>query len=271
MEQQKINFFSIIPFSFVPPKYNKLIKESAGKIFGAILICFIILGVITGIRVNNTLNEATDEIRANCPNFRIVGGEFEIDQPYSFDADSVFVNIDDSIEEVTQDDIQALIGKGTYQSIIIIGKYGFGMYSNGQIQVHEYSEFNNINNISKDILVDRVMPLIKTIAVLAVILFAFIQVGLYYFVALIMQLFTMLLAKIFGKELNDAERFRMTVLAKLPIHILVYVINNFTHINWVINMCLQIVYIAVVVYFYKKESAELVEDTTQYIEENNQY
>ena len=247
-----------------------MIKESAGKIFGAILLCFIILGVITGIIVNNSLNDFTNEIRENCPNFRIIGGEFEIEQPYSLDADTVYIEIDDSIDEVTREDIQALIGKGTYQSILVMGKYSFGMYSNGQIQSYKYSAFDDLD-ISKDTLVDKVMPMIKTIVVLAVILFAFVQVGLYYFVALIMQLFTMMFAKIFNKELNDVERFRMTVLAKLPVHILIYVINNFTHIGWVINMCLQIVYIAAVVYFYKKEGAEPVEDATPYIEENSQY
>ena len=39
-----MNFFAIPVFSFVPPKYRDLVKESGGKIFGALLICFLIMG-----------------------------------------------------------------------------------------------------------------------------------------------------------------------------------------------------------------------------------
>ena len=54
----------------------------------------------------------------------------------------------------------------------------------------------------------------------------------------------------------------MAVLAKLPVHVLIFFINLVGfHINMWANLALQVGYIAVVVYFYdhKKEDEPIVE------------
>lgn len=273
MEEKKMNFFAIPAFTFVPPKFKEIIKESAGKIFASLLVCFLIMGIIYGVKVGGALDEATDELRDNCPEFELMGGEFEIEQPFSFDEDNVYVEIDDSIEEVTEDDVKQIVLNGNYQSVIIIGKYSFGMYNNGQIQSFKYTDFNDFT-ISKDKLCDEFMPLVKTIAVIAVILWSFVSIGFFYFVALIMQLFTMMFASIFGKELDGVQRYRMTVLAKFPVHVVVFLIGLVSPISvgfWV-NFILQVAYIAITVFFYKNDSDEVVQaEPVEYIEDNSQF
>ena len=190
MEENKINFFAIPVFSFVPPKYSKLIKESGGKIFGALLIGFLILSVITGIRVGKGMDEVNDTIRESCPEFTLIDGEFEIEQPFSFNEDNMFVKIDDSIEKVSEADIKEIWNSGSYQQIIVLGRYGFGMMNNGQVQAFEYKDLGDFT-ISKDKLCDEFVPAIKSVVVIVVIACAIILIGLYYFVALIVQLFTM--------------------------------------------------------------------------------
>ncbi len=268
MEENKINFFAIPAFSFVPPKYNKLIKESAGKIFGALLICFLIMALITAVKVNLTLTDVGDEIRANCPDFSLVGGEFEIEQSYSIDEDGVYIVIDDSLEDVTEDDIREVVSGGNYQSAIILGKYSFAMYSNGQFQARDYSEFDGLT-FSKDSLLDKFIPLIKNVVFIAILLGAFFSIGLYYFVALIVQLFTMMFEKIFGVQFDGVERYRTTVLAKFPVHVLVFVLGLFNvNIGMWINLVLQIAFIAVVMFMFKKANesdVQMIEDNT-YVE-----
>ena len=275
MEEKKMNFFAIPVFSFVPPKYKQIIKESAGKIFGALLICFLIMACINAVKVNVAMNDVTDEIRDNCPEFELMGGEFEIEKPFSFDEDNVYVNIDDSIENVTDDDVKEIVLDGNYQSVIIIGKYSFGMYNNGQIQAFKYSDLNNFT-ISKDKLCDEFLPMIKNIAILCVILWAFVSIGVFYFVALIMQLFTMMFASIFGKQLDGVQRYRMTVIAKFPIHVIVFVIGLITPslIGFWANFILQAVFIALAVFMYDNDDdvievpVEAIEDKT---EDNSQF
>jgi len=270
MEEKKMNFFAIPVFSFVPPKYKDIIKESAGKIFGALLICFLIMACIYAVKVNVAMNDVTDEIRDNCPEFELMGGEFEIEKPFSFDEDNVYVNIDDSIENVTDDDIKDIVLNGNYQSVIIIGKYSFGMYNNGQIQAFKYTDLNNVT-ISKDKLCDEFLPMIKNMVILGVILWAFVSIGLFYFVALIMQLFTMMFASIFGKQLDGVQRYRMTVLAKFPIHVIVFIIGLIkpSLIGFWANFILQAVFIALAVFMYDNDD-EVVETPAETIEDNSQ-
>ena len=275
MEEKKMNFFAIPAFTFVPPKYKEIIKESAGKIFAALLICFLIMACINAVKVNSAMNEVTDELRDNCPEFELMGGEFEIEKPFSFDEDNVYVEIDDSIENVTEDDVKEIVLNGNYQSVIIIGKYSFGMYNNGQIQSFKYTDFDNFT-ISKDKLCDEFMPMIKNIAVFVVILWAFVSIGVFYFVALIMQLFTMMFASIFGKELDGVQRYRMTILAKFPIHVIVFVIGLIkpSLIGFWANLVLQVVFIALAVFMYDNDDdvvevpVEAIEDKT---EDNSQF
>ena len=272
MEEKKMNFFAIPAFSFVPPKYKEIIKESAGKIFAALLVCFLIMACINAFKASVALNEVNDEIRKNCPEFELMGGEFEIEKPFAFDEDNVYVEIDDSIENVSADDVKEIVLNGNYQSVIIIGKYSFGMYNNGQVQSFKYTDFDNFT-ISKDKLCDEFMPMIKNIAVICVILWAFVSIGVYYFVALIMQLFTLMFASIFGKQLDGVQRYRMTILAKFPIHVIVFIIGLIkpSLIGFWANFILQAVFIALAVFMYDNDDEVVEAAPVESIEDNSQF
>ena len=69
-----MNLFAIPAFTFVPVNYRELVEENGGKVFGALLICFIILGLITGIRGSAVMSEVTDSVKAECPDFELKNG-----------------------------------------------------------------------------------------------------------------------------------------------------------------------------------------------------
>ncbi len=262
MEEKKLNLFEIPAFSFIPPKYKETVKERAGKIFGAILICFIILAAINAIRTGVVMKEAANEIVKNCPEFSLKGGHFEIAKPFSFDDGKQLLLIDDSYETVSEEDLKYLLYEENYNTVLIVCRNAFGICSNGRIRVYNYSDFGDFT-FSKDSLTNKIMPTITTIAVIGILCFSIVQVGFFYLMACIMQLFVMMFASIFKRDIPAEYRFKMTVLAKLPVHVFVFLIGLFSiHINMWINLLLQILYIGLVVYFYDKDK-EIAEETTE--------
>lgn len=253
MEEKTTNFFAIPVFSFVPTKYKELVKNSAGKIFGAIFVTFLILGLIVAFKVNSTINQVVDVIEESCPNFELSNGEFSIDQPFNFDQDGTYLVIDDSITNITEDSIKDLIVENLYSQIIILGKDSFGMYNNGQIQCYNLSDINL--SFSKTSLIDQFIPTMKPIVLGCVVIFYLIYVGFYYLAAWIMSLITNLICKIMKKDIDEKERFRITVLAKLPVFIISVILGLFTPLSigiW-LGALLVIIYVVVIVKLYSDE------------------
>ena len=155
----------------------------------------------------------------------MIDGEFEIEKPFAFDNDGVYIEIDDSIEKVDESTIRNINSDYSYQQVMVIGKYDVAMLNNGQIQAFSYKDMGNFT-ISKDKLVTEIMPSVKSISVIVIMAWSIVSLGLFYLVACIMQLFTMMFGKIFNKEFDSDQRYRITVLAKFPVHVVIFIINQ---------------------------------------------
>ncbi len=270
MNETKTNFFCIPVFSFIPKKYNELVKNSAGKIFGAIFVLFIVLGIITAVKFNFSINSFAKEIAQECPEFNLSNGEFSIQQKYEINEDGLYMVIDDSITNVDEDYIKELVIENFGSQILVIGKDSFGMYNNGQVQALKYSDLGNLS-FSKDTIINEVIPTFKPIIFAGIIVVYMFAVGFYYLAALIMSLFTKLLCYIFKKDIDSKERFRMTVLTKLPIYLITFVIEliGLFSVSLLVSILLVIAYTAVVVKFYEVEDNN--NSTYTYIEDNNNF
>ncbi len=255
MEEKNISFYEVPVFSFVPPKYTKLSKVTGGKIFGSFLIVFLILSLVTCLKFSKGFDEVTESLKNECPEFTLIDGEFEIEKPFAFDNDGVYIEIDDSIEKVDENTIRNINSDYSYQQVMVIGKYDVAMLNNGQIQAFSYKDMGNFT-ISKDKLVREIMPSLKSFAIIAIMAWSIVSLGLFYLVACIMQLFTMMFGKIFNKEFDSDQRYRITVLAKFPVHVVIFIINQFLHVNFWINLVLQIAFIAICVFFYENENSQ---------------
>jgi len=267
MEEKKTNFFCIPVFSFVPAKYKELVKNSAGKIFGVILVMFLLFGIISGINVALGVGEFADVVAESCPDFELSNGSFSIEAPFEMEQDGMYILIDDRISNVTEDDIKDLIRENFYSQIIVLGSDSFGMYNNGQIQAFDLDQVSDFS-ISKTSLINEIIPAFKPLIFGAVVLFYLIYVGFYYLAALIMSLFTMIICKIFKKDIESKERFRMTVLAKLPVFIVTFVIELVSplSINIWIGALLVIAFTVAIVAMWKDD------ENQQYISsEDNEF
>ncbi len=247
-----MNLFAIPVFSFVPGKYRKLVKESGGKIFGALLICFILLGLVTSIPAVFAFRDVMGTVREECPYFALKNGELRIEKPLLIDQDGAYMQIDDSIESVTAYDIDFFSRMG-YEAVIVLGRSEGGVYQNGTIRVFDYKDLGDLSFDKNDVF-NTFLPLLYGILIAVLIIAPFASIGVYYLGALILQLLTGALSKWFFKyDLTKTERFRITVLGKFPPYVLVYVLKYFgVYVTFLPKLLIELAFISLVLYFFSK-------------------
>ncbi len=257
-----MNFISIPVFSFIPPKYRDLVRESGGKIFGGLLVFFILMGVISGVVWASRVGKLADIVSSECPDFALNNGSFSIEKPFHFDQDGVYLDIDSAIQNVSEDDVRAIREKGSYQSVMILGGNGLAMYSDGRFQEISFDQIKDFS-ISKSDLMNKLFPIVKIGLVILFFVGAFVSIGIYYLVAVILQYLTSFIANsFFHVELPEKERFNLTVLGKFPPHVLVYIFGLIGFpVGFFINLVLQVGFITLCIYFYKstQENTEIVD------------
>ena len=254
---KRVNFFLIPFFSFVPTKYRQLVIEKGGKVFGALLIWFVILNIITGIIAASGIDKVADELRAELPDFELANGRMTIETPMLEDKDGTYIEIDDSLSGITASNIDEIYKSGYYKQILIAGSDSAGIYSDGRVQVLKYSDLNGFE-MSREKLCNKWIPMLKPLIIIFMIIGAFFSIGVYYLAALIIQFPAGFLGGLITKrEFGSVERFRITVLAKFPVFVLIYIIKKFSlKVNLLVNIILQLIFILLVMYFYDKMLAE---------------
>lgn len=257
MDEKGINIFAIPVFTFIPPKYRQLVLESGGKIFAALLIWFIVLNLITGIVASNAINEIKDALEQEMPDFELSDGKLTIAEPFGYDEDDVYMEANEELDGITAAKLEEKANSGKYTSVMLFGRDSAGMYSEGQTRVIKYSELPEFT-ISKSILCDRWLPMLKPVIVVFFIFAAFVSIGIYYLAAVILQLPASFMAKqFFNFELDNTERLRLTVLAKFPVFVVVFVVEKLgLPVNFWVNLILQLAMIALVLNFYTKDEPE---------------
>ncbi len=268
-----MNFFAIPVFSFVPPKYKKLVDEKSGKVFGALLLCFILLALITAFRAVSGMGALKNAVIKECPDFDLSNGEFTIDKDYKYDNDGVYCLISDEIDTVSAADVEKVAKSGkNYDSIVIIGKKGAGSYNNREYQTIDFDDIKAFS-LSKDKVVNTYLPALNIIIVAGCIIGAFFSIAIYYLMSLILQFITGAFSKgFFKRELNEKERFRITVLGKFPPYVLVWIINLFLpNPVFLVRLLIQLGFITLCLYFYTKSDGMQAYAGAQYPNQGQPY
>lgn len=280
MENKKVNFFAIPVFSFVPTKYNKLVKEKGGKIFGALLIAFIVMAIINCITFSISFKDVTNVIAQQCPDFELSNGELRCDQVVDIDEEGVFIRIDDSVPGVSLNEFQELVAsKRNVGSAIYAGSESLCMYStsNGFQQI-KYADFDASLSatgktlaFSKDTLIDAWLPLAKSFIYVALFIGAFVAIGMHYFWSLILRLVTYVTCSASNKNLESNEQYRLTVLAKFAVYVCLWIVGQFVAIpsSFLVSAVLSAIFIIIVTVLYKEDMPVMeYSEEVQGIEDN---
>ena len=180
--QNQMNVFKLIGFTFVPPKFKKLVEASKGKIFLAIMLVFLAWGLLNAVSFCFTLDEIREVFEAECPDFSLTNHIFEIEKPYVNAYDDVYIAIDDSIMTITNENFKSFVQSHDYAQILMVGKYDIAAYSEGRMNVLSYKDFGNFT-LTKDICVDFYFPLGRVIVFVGILLWSFISIGIFYYIS----------------------------------------------------------------------------------------
>lgn len=284
MENKKINFFAIPVFSFVPTKYKELIKEKGGKIFGALLIAFLIFAVVDVIVMHNGFGEVEKTISDNCPDFYLTGGTLYCDEVVDIDEDGVLIRIDCSTKGPSLDEFKSIVDSKKAQSAIYCGSESASLYStsNGFQQI-TYADLDKSFqatgstgglNFSKESLIKTILPIIEGIASVVIIIGAFFVIVFHYLLCLILKLITKLVCSIAKKNIEPAEMYRLTVLARFAVYTLIWLVGQFVYVpsSFILGLVITIVYIIVIVSLYKEDDIQnLIENNDTIVNEEVSY
>lgn len=257
MDENRINIFTIPIFTFIPNKYRELVKQSGGRIFVSLLIWFIILNLITGIVASSAISDITDILRTELPDFELSGGKLTVPEPFVYDEEDVYLEVNEELDDITAAKLEEMAKTDNNTSIMLFGSDTAGMYSEGQTRIMKYSDMPDLH-VSKTIVCDKWLPILKPAIVIFFLFGAFVSIGVYYLAAVILQLPASFMAKqFFNFELNNTERLRLTVLAKFPVFVVVYIVEKFgLSVNFWVNIVLQLAVIAVILNFYRNEEPQ---------------
>ena len=253
MEGSKTNIFLIPPFSFIPAKYRKLLFESGGKVFASLLIYFILLNIITGIIASTSISGLGEEVKNALPDFELSNGKLSVEEPMEYDKDGSYVAVDDSITDITYSMIEDIVNSGDYKTVMVAGRDAIGIFSDEKIQLFEYSQIPNFE-LSRSTLCDKWIPMLKPVIIIFFVFAAFFEIGIYYLAAVILQIPAGLIASSFtGRKFGETERFRVSVLAKFPVYVIVFILKKIgLPVGFLINIVLQLAGIVIYMFFYNK-------------------
>lgn len=271
MENKKVNFFAIPVFSFVPTKYKELIKEKGGKIFGALLIAFLIIAIVNAVMLHSGFNEVKEMVDKNCPDFALVNGELMCDDVVEVDEDGVYFKIDCTTSGISMDEFKAIVEAKNVQSAFYCGAESAVMYSTSNgYQEFTYADleknFQTSISFSKDSLINNLLPIIESICVVVIIVGTIVVIGLHYLLCLILQLITGLVCSVAKKDIDSAPKFRLTVLARFAVYVVLWLIGLFVTIpgKFVVGLLLTVIYIIVIVALYKDDNIDNTEEVSYY-------
>lgn len=264
METKSVNFFSIPVLSFNPKSYKQLVKEKAGKIFAALLLCFIVGSIISAVVTVKEFTSAMTLVKNELPYFCLSDGELSCEQKIELDEEGYYLLLDDSVSDYSISDLQKFMSsrQGYTEMAMVIGSDGITVYnrSNGFNQI-TYSQLEqafspNGNQhlfIDKDILIDKFVPLVNSFIYIFTIIGAIFVIGAHYLVCLLLQFVVNIAETIFDITVDKVERYRLTVLAKFAVAVLLWAVGLFVAVphSFMISILLSAAYIFVIVYFLK--------------------
>ncbi len=257
MKLNKTNIFIIPVLSFVPTYYKKIVRESGGRIFAALLIWILLFNLMGSVSAIKAVNELIRIVEKECPEFDVSDGKLTMSEAFRYDEGGVYYEMDDSLEGVSAAKLENITGNGKYTSALMAGRNAVAIYSDGRMQVVKYSEIADFS-LSKRSLCDKWLPMLRPLMLIFYLFVGIWSIGIYYLATLILQFAADLIALNFYQTvLTFPVRFKITLLAKFPVYVFLFFVKKLgITIRLLPNILLQIITIALILFFYcnKKRS-----------------
>ncbi|MCM1386993.1 MAG: DUF1189 domain-containing protein [Bacillus sp. (in: Bacteria)] len=219
--QKAPNIFQQFVLSFVPTKYDRLIKVKTGSMIGFVTLLVLVstillfIGLFLPMHMSDWINEI--------PDFTIQGGKLSVEEEFMYDDGMNFIQITDDTESFSYDDAYQLALEG-YRNIMLVGQNGMSVMQNGQYQQLNFADFSSLA-INKSALIDALAP-IMTFGIIIVCIIFFVGRTFWYFIcAAVYLLFAMLIAYMLKKQYEMGTLFRTAVYSKVLMYVVETLLN----------------------------------------------
>lgn len=241
-EQQKApNIFQQFALSFVPPQYNKLTRVTTGSMIGFVTLLALAAAIILFITLSIAFAALDVKGWANkLPDFEIRNGRLYLEEEFLFDEGDLFVYATEDIDAFSYEDAAELADEG-YQNIILVGRDRISVMQRGEYQQADFRKLGSDAELSRDLLVDTVMPIIMVVFIVCYVFF-FVGMVLWYFLcAAIYLVIALLIAYIMKKQLPTEALFRTAVYAKVPMFVVATLFSAFSFMTLSVPIILRVV------------------------------
>ncbi|MDE7428257.1 MAG: DUF1189 domain-containing protein, partial [Lachnospiraceae bacterium] len=162
--QKAPNIFQQFILSFVPTKYDRLMKVKVGSMILFVMFLAFVSVVISFISymiglTSFDVNALVDQL----PDFTITDGNLDIEEDFLYEEGDMYVYITDDVEGFTYGDAAWKAADG-YRDIILVGrKQIYIMQNKGKLryQYVGFETFGRNKQLSKERAVDALMPVLR--------------------------------------------------------------------------------------------------------------
>ncbi|MBD5491764.1 MAG: DUF1189 family protein [Lachnospiraceae bacterium] len=238
------NIFQQFVLSFVPTKYDRLMKVKVGSMVLFVTLLAFAATVISFI--NHMISLKFIDVNAlvdRLPDFTITDGDLEIEEDFLYEDGDMYVYITKDVAEFTYGDAAKKAAEG-YRDIILVGRNQiYFMQNREQLRYQSvgFKIFGRNKQLSKKRALDAVMPYLMAESV---VLYIFIFLGRifgYFLFAAVYLLFAMLIASIMKKRLETGVLFRTAVYAKVLMFVAAMILGLIPFMNAFVFFLLRVV------------------------------
>lgn len=213
--QEAPNIFQQFVLAFVPPQYSRLTKVKTGSMIGFVTLLTLIATILSAISLVISFSSIGGKNWMDAlPDFEVDGGRLYIEEDFLYDQSGAYIYLTDDIDGFSYDDASALARQG-YRNIILAGRDRLSVMQNGEYQQIDFKNLGSDVEISKDWIVEIIMPVMVVVIILAYIIF-FVGRTLWYFLcAAVYSLIAQLISMIMKKLQPSDVLFRTAVYSKV--------------------------------------------------------
>lgn len=239
--QKAPNIFEQFALSFIPTRYERLTRVGTGSMIGFVTLLALVATIISFVRLMIVFSPS--EMRAlaeELPDFEIRGGQMSLEEDFLYDDDGILVYMTEDIGEFSYEDASELQDEG-YQEVMLVGRNRISIMQNGDYQQYDFDDFGSDMEISKDWIIEQLIPIFMFVIVIGYIIFYIGRVCWYFLCAAVYLLFAMLIASIMKKQQPAGALYRTAVYAKVLMFVIMTLFSMVPFVNISVPFLLRVV------------------------------
>lgn len=239
--QKAPNVFQQFVLAFVPPQYDRLTKVKTGSMIGFVTLLALIATLLSLASLMIGLSSVSGSNWTDVlPDFEVSNGRLYIEEDFIYDEDIIFVYMTDEINGFTYNDALELANQG-YRNILLVGRDRISIMQNGEYQQANFRDLGSDVEISKDWIIETLMPIMMVVIILGYIIFFVGRIFWYFFCAAVYLLIAMLIALLMKKQQPAGALFRTAVYSKVLMFVVATLLSVIPFVNISVPFMLRVI------------------------------